>query len=484
MSVAPLNPTSRPTNLVDLVKSASAEGGKRAKPLGFQLDKAGAVELALAPVMGLYLSYAVARLPEVFEAFDVPRLPLILMLVFVAVLGMAVPSDAWRIVWDRSKPMRLVAILLGLAFATIPLGIWPKWSIDFIRTRYIVSLVVFVCCLVLLRDRRALRVAMTIFILCVTAVAISTILKYDPNVTGLDRYGNASALAVERNRAVVGVSLDPNDFGAILAASFPIALWLSVGSFTRRVFFSACALVMCAAVVPTVSRGSMLAIGAAATALIGVGARGWRRVLTFIMVAGGAGVFVLLASGAQMGRFTSFGSDDYNLAASGGRLFFWKQGTVWMIKRPWGYGIDAFPTYMDIINGEGRAAHSTWVQYGMELGVAGLVTIVMLFTFLIRMLYRHRQRAIQLQGQFPQAQQEEALAAHMIAMLAAVIVADTFLSNAYSPLLYMALGLAATVLLGSPLPEPVATEPAASAPAAAPRQRGGRRVAPQWTRQA
>jgi hypothetical protein len=481
MSSAPLGSATHPTNLVDLVRSASAQETKRPRPSGFSLTRAGVIELAVAPILGLYLGYAVARLPEVFDAFDIPNLPMFAMLAFVAVLALAVPSEAWKLIWGKSRPLRLVSIILGLAVATFPIGIWPSGSLYYLRTRFIISLVVFLLCLVLLRDRRTLRWAVMIFVLCVTAVGVHYIDKYDPNAVRYDRNGNPIESTVERSRPNVGKSLDPNDFGAILAAAFPLALWLSVGNLRRRILWGGCALVMVAAVVPTASRGSMLAFGAAATVLIGMGARGWRRILTFVMVAGGAAVFVLMASGAQMGRFTDFGADDYNLTSHSGRWYFWKQGIVWTIKRPWGYGLDNFPTYMDIINGDGRAAHSTWVQYGMELGVAGLATFVTLCFFLGRSLVAHRRRAISLEPFYPEARREEWLASHMLAMLAAILVADTFLSNAYGTLLYMALGLMGAVLLGSPLPEAAPAEPAQ--PAAAPRVRG-RRVAPQWTRQA
>ncbi len=482
MSSAPLGSATYPTNLVDLVKSASTQEGNHPKSVGFSLGKAGMVELALAPVLGLYLGYAVGRLPEVFDMFAVQRLPMILMLVFLLILGLTVPSEAWQRVWHRSRPMQLVALLFGLAFATAPAGLWPTGSFEFVRTRYVLAIALFLCSLVFLRDRRAFRSAMVVYVLCVTAVALSVAGNFDPGAVPLDGNGNPVGILGTAARVYVGVSLDPNDFGSILAATLPIALWLSVGSVRRRIFYGACSLILISAVVPTQSRGGMLAMAGAATALIGVGARGWRRVLTVVLIAGGVGIFLYLASSTQMDRFTNFSANDYNLQSSGGRLFFWKQGLVWMLKRPWGYGIDQFPTYMDMINGEGRAAHSAWVQYGMELGVAGLTTFVALCVFMFRSMFRHRRQAIQLQGVVPEARSEEALASHMIAMLTALLISATFLSLAYGLLLYMAIGLVAAVHLGSPFPESatVIDTPVSSPPGPRP----ARRVARQWKRQA
>src|SRR5690606_22505481 len=87
--------------------------------------------------------------------------------------------------------------------------------------------------------------------------------------------------------------------------------------------------------------------------------------------------FMLVVSEGQITRFLDFSPDDYNLSNQG-RWFFWRQGFVWMLKRPWGYGMGNFGTYFGWLNGRDRAAHSLWVQYGMELGVLGLILIVAL----------------------------------------------------------------------------------------------------------
>jgi hypothetical protein len=52
---------------------------------------------------------------------------------------------------------------------------------------------------------------------------------------------------------------------------------------------------------------------------------------------------------------------------------------------------------------------------------------------------------------------EAVLNGHMLAMLAGVLVTGSFLSNAYYPLTYMALGIAAAALLGSPFRDQLET---------------------------
>ncbi|HEY4099465.1 MAG TPA: O-antigen ligase family protein [Gemmatimonadales bacterium] len=449
------------SDLVAAVRQATeAPPPRRSAVSGFSLSVASQGERLLIPLVGIYLGYAVVRLPEVFIELALPHLPMILMLIFMAMLVVTVPTDAWQLIWRRSPAFRLVMMLAVLAFVTAPIGIWPSESFQFFREKYLVVVIIFICCLVFLRDRRSLRLAVAIYVLCVAAVSYNVLHTYDPNAVVLNEDGDPidpDVLAARpelRRLQMVGVSLDPNDFGAVLGTTFPLALWLSVGSFRRRVFWTGIAGLMVAAVVPTQSRGSELGFLAAAVVIVAAGARGWRRWFSFALVAGCVAMFVMMATGIGAGaRFSDFSSDDYNVSGNEGRLYFWKQGMIWMIKRPWGYGISNFSTYFGMLNGEERAAHSSWVQYGMELGVAGLVLFILLCYSLVKGLRAIRKRAAARRAIDPEAKTEETLAGHMLAMLTGVLVTGTFLSNAYYPLMYMALGLAGATVLGSKLPE-------------------------------
>ncbi len=97
----------QPIDIVSAVREASAKVPPRQRLDGFSLQVASAGERVIAPLLGLYLGYAVVRLPEVFAAFDVPHLPLVLMLIFLAMLAVAIPTDAWEMIWERSKALRL-----------------------------------------------------------------------------------------------------------------------------------------------------------------------------------------------------------------------------------------------------------------------------------------------------------------------------------------------------------------------------------------
>src|SRR5690606_1908769 len=229
------------------------------------------------------------------------------------------------------------------------------------------------------------------------------------------------------------------------------------GGFWRRIVWGSASLILIASVVPTASRGAMVGLAAVALTLVAFGAKGWKRIFLIAVIGGGAAIFSAIATQGQMERFLDFGTDDYNLTNEG-RWYFWRQGIVWMIKRPWGYGISNYSTYFDWLNGHARAAHSSWVQYGMELGVAGLTTFILVNLVMWRGHKRNRAIAMSLPATHQQlAESEYGLSGHMMAMMAGTLVTGSFLSNAYYPLMYMMLGIAAASLLGSPF-GPQATE--------------------------
>ncbi len=450
----PLN-AQHPDDVVGAVRAATeAANTRQPRAADFSLTDAKPGEMITAVLFGLYLGYAVGRLPEVFEIFAVPRLPMIMMIVFLGLLMLTVPWLMWRELWRRLIPLRLVTALGTLAVVTAPFGIWMGGSIYFFRTRYILSLVLYACCVVFLRDRANLRRAVTVFVLAIAAVAIDTLHKF--NQVQYDEYGNPLTVAgvfLESHRVTVGLSLDPNDFAAILVVAFPLALWLGFGNPIRRLFWGAIALLLVAAMVPTGSRGGMLGMAFVGITLIGVGATGWRRFLTMIMVLAGVGLFMYFATkGGQADRFGDLGTDDYNFTTSQGRISLWRLGMVWMIKRPWGYGVSNFPLYQDWIMGGGRAAHSSWVQFGMELGVAGLVTALALVAYLFKGLVGLRRRAARWIAPNGRPHFEDALAGHMTAMLVGFCVVASFLSVAYNMIFYMVMGLATATLLGSKVP--------------------------------
>ena len=430
----------------------------------FAFDQVSTREAAVAPILGIYLGFAVARLHERFPVLQVPYLLWGLMAIMLATLWGAVPAAGWKKAWTSQPQFKLVAVLGFLATITVPLGIWMSGSLDYLLNRFTIAAAVFVACLFLLRDRRALRRVIALYVAITTVVAATNLVGYfggDLSLTMLSAeeqatYQETGVVNTERLRQTFG-SLDPNDIAAVMATTLPLALWLSVGSFRRRMLWTPSALIMVVAVVPTASRGGLLGLAAAAIVLVLVGAKGGKRVFLVSTLAIGALAFMMLA-GSQLDRMGEFGGTDYNFTSSEGRIAIWKRGIVWMIRRPWGYGLNNFPIYFGWMNGPDRAAHNSLIQYGVELGVLGLAAYLWICTTLVKSLLAIRRNALRAGAA---GQEMLTLSGHVLAMLAACWTTGFFLSNAYYPMTYMAIGIGSAVVLGATgAAKPVAASPA------------------------
>lgn len=456
-------------SILDQIRTATQTASQQASRGRARLDRSlEQASLFLAPVLGLYLGIAVMRLAEVFPVLAVPRLPMILALGFIAMLVGVVPPEEWRRSWQTSLPIRLIALLTGVAVGSALVGIYRPQSLEFFQNRYVVALVVYLTCAMFLRERRALRITVMLFVLSVAVVSYTVVRDYDPNAIILNEDGEPIAPEVMaarpdlRRLQQVGASLDSNDYGAILAVAFPLALWLGSGSVLRRMLWTPVAGLMVLGLVPTQSRGSMVGFAAAALVIAAVGAQGWRRWVTTALLVGFGLGFVGLASGiGAFARFSDISMDDYNVTSGEGRLFFWKQGIVWTLKRPWGYGIGNFTTYFEMLNGTEKAAHSMWIQYAVELGIIGVGAFILLWITLSRGLFRQYFRSFALPMPRETQQAEAALASHMLAAVVAAMVTGTFLSVAYAPSTFMVLGLATATVYGFPAPADADAEAAA-----------------------
>jgi hypothetical protein len=429
---------------------------------GFSLTRGGAGEAFFAVGLGVYLGYSVTRIHEVFPVLMVPRLPMILTVFFALGLAFLIPARGWLMVWREARAIRIVAFITALAIFTAGIGIWISGSLDFLVNRFFITVTVFLSCAVFLRDRRLLRVALTIYLLAAAGITVKSL--FFPTMVQLsaadlvdqdeqNERRAAQGLPPKLERLQVSTSLDPNDYGSLLVSAIPLALWLGIGGLGRRIFWGATALLLVWGIVPTASRGALLGLVAVGFALIVQGGTGKRRFFLALVAAAGAAVFISAVGGQQSDRFSDFSGADYNLTENEGRWSFMRQGMIWMIKRPTGLGIGNYPVYFGMINGPERAAHNSFVQYGSELGVAGLVSFILLWRTLLGGLRRMQKRAVAVGGGYGKLSTDEAtLAGHMFASLVGTLVTGFFLSNGYLPLMYMPLGLATAVLLGSPLP--------------------------------
>ncbi len=231
---------------------------------------------------------------------------------------------------------------------------------------------------------------------------------------------------------------------------------------------------------PTQSRGAILGLGAVALTLIALGSSGWKRTIyMFATAALAIGIFTL-ASAIGADRLSDF--SDYSGGES--RTAIWKRGLVWMSWRPWGYGLDNFPIFFGWMNGRDRAAHNSFIQIGVELGLLGLMAFVLLWAHTARELLRQRRHAMSLHGAVEGAAREASLATMVLASMAGTATSGFFLSKAYAGITLFVQGLGLATLLGYPFRDigrPESTPGHDTSPGGQPR-RGVRPVSVRGTR--
>lgn len=241
---------------------------------------------------------------------------------------------------------------------------------------------------------------------------------------------------------IVGATFlgDGNDYGLSLCLLFPCALELAQSRrrLWAKILCYATVVLLLFAVIATQSRGATLGLGAV---LFFMWLRSSRKLLGLVGVAV-LGLAVLIYAPPQyFDRMSSLGAGQLDGSAQG-RVDAWKAGLGMAAHNPvLGVGAGHFgPRW-------GKTAHSTYVLALAELGLPGLVCVLMLVIGNLRanMMLRSRvMAATELEGE----QVERARLLYLTS--AAVIgfaVAGAFLSATYYPHLYVLTGLLISVRL-------------------------------------
>ena len=270
-------------------------------------------------------------------------------------------------------------------------------------------------------------------------------------------------------RAHINENFDPNDIAYVLDTLLPIVIAFGVARSKRRKWLAyGLALSMIAAILLTGSRGGVIGLAVVVLALISYPlsfsktgelrgfSPGGMIVKVTVLVLLGVAVWGSLPAETRerLATLTDL-QHDYNAGDSNAsRTVLWRRDIGLALQRPIGYGLASAGAADWHAGGQFRTAHNSFVQALLELGVLGLVLFVSSYVVTWRALGKISSRGQQesVDGETAKA----ALYARAVRIgLAGNIAAGFFLSQAYSPCLWMIVAICASFVRAvTPAPPP------------------------------
>ena len=250
-----------------------------------------------------------------------------------------------------------------------------------------------------------------------------------------------------------GAGGDPNETAAALVAAAALAIALAATLRDRpflRLAVLAVAPVCAFASLLTLSRGGLVAFGAALIAAVFMAGRRRPQILTLALVAAllAVGYFAFLAPASAVERVTE-------VQGGTGRVDIWKVGLRMVRGAPLqGIGAGNFPIvsihYLlepgallrdDFIVSTPKVAHNTYLELLAELGIVGLTLFLIVIFFAVGCAVRAARYAARLKDH-----DIDILARALVVALAALLAAYFFISREYSKQFWLLLSLGPVML--------------------------------------
>jgi O-antigen ligase len=325
--------------------------------------------------MLLYAAVSVGRIQELIPALAPMRLGLITggLALFV---WLKAPGSLAEKIPIAHPVVRDVMILLGLGLLTIPLGVWPGHSLEFLVGVYLKTVLLF---LLVIYWCRSLDDVRRLLWVCCVAVAILVVPGVIAGQDELERYQGET------------LSYDPNDLALLFVVTLPFILYLySTSGRKARMVLVGLAMLCLYGMVLTRSRGGMLALVVVGGLILSRSRLS--RSAKWNTVAAAVIVFGILAGTAWKERIATIWDPqtEYDRTA-GGRTDIWQTGLMVLLTHPWGVGIDGFVTAEGNYHGgagKWNTAHNSFLQVAVELGVAGLLVFIRLLVETMKSIRR------------------------------------------------------------------------------------------------
>lgn len=391
---------------------------------------------ALQVALGAVLLTHVWRVQDLIPGFPPLKLPTLAIIAAVVLLFLD-PRVARRWTAVRRQPAARVMPWFAVAgVISIIFGIAPAVSAESLLKTFLPAIaLVMIVPLSTFSARDGLWFAV-IQVLGATLYSIAALTRFD-----VDSSGRLNSL----------IYYDANDIGMLLVCTVPLCFYLfrhARTSLSRAVLLSTAGLFL-VTIQRTGSRGAFVGLVAVALYLI-CNLRSTRSSTRGFLVAGFAALMLLGAGVKYRASIASIlhPTKDYNWYGDVGRISLWKRGLSYTASKPLtGIGVDAFPVAEGTLSplaereeyGRGvkwSAAHSIYIQVLAELGIPGFVAFLSMIWLAWRAARRLARDAARL-GDHDTA----GLADSHAASLVGFVVCGVFLSQAYSPYLYLVIGM-------------------------------------------
>lgn len=412
------------------------------------------VALAVLPLAGIlafrapfllclaFILFTFFRLHEAFPVLNPLRLPNLLAIGSLAVVGGLVMTQRIKLAW--TPELKLFAILFGIVTLGVPLASGRDIAIAYWTDTYVKIAIMTFAIATLARAPGDFALAARAFVLAgmlVSAVAVSN------SVNGV---GLVEGTRVTIGRDIGSVLGDPNDLSLVLL--FPLSFALAMVLTPRtaafwRIFGLLGAGLIILAIIATQSRGGLLGI----VAVLGVFGAQRIRSKAVLLGGGAAGLLVLFIAagvgGRQSGGAAEAGAIDESAM---GRLEAWVAAWRMAVARPLtGVGLDCYVAnfffYSDYWEGFAKAVHSTWLAVLAEAGFPGFIVFIWMCVRVLRTALGASAALAPAQAGAAYNPAAYAMAQAVLAGMAGFVVSGTFLTQAFTWPVYILLALAAAV---------------------------------------
>ncbi|MBC7894859.1 MAG: O-antigen ligase family protein [Cytophagaceae bacterium] len=376
-----------------------------------------------------YMLVSMARIHEIVPQLGPLRLGMLTGMIAIATAVSAIRKDILSSIL-ASPVTKGLAVVVLFAVLTMPTGVWPKASFNYLSRTYYNALLLFVLTAAVFADRRAARVIITALVADVALAGMYALLRSAPG------------------RYEMGYTYDANETASLFVMTVPWAIYLLLTEKGLPRWLGMAALPVCAiGLLKTGSRGGLLSAMALVPFLLVLAPPKRRAQFTLLVVAGALVTALSMGEQAVFRLRKAFDTTEYNYTTRDGRMEIWKRGVSYIKGSPLlGVGIDGFQ-YKELQSKKNEgfgvrqaAAHNMYIQVAAELGLIGFGGfLAMLFGGQYScVLARRRAKLAISRGGGPEAERDLLRANMAQASLFSLMCSGFFLSLGYSAMVYFA----------------------------------------------